>query len=204
MGSGTRGLRLRTPREGVLFHSQPTRVVLLFPRGGWGLWGKGLFFAASAALGSGGPLPNPELVPTDYSHPRWPCTQDAGDFGFCCRGRDARTRQKSLAWSSDPGGKGLAVQNHCVQRACPGVQISNPSCPSFLRPTAAPGPHPAGPPLSQRKADWEEEASCLASPGTSALSALVHIRRATPSKSRHPLNSVGPGRYGPKRVNTAM
>lgn len=111
----TSGLRLRTPKEGVLFHSQPARVVLVFPRGGWGLWGKGLFFAASAALESGETLPRPELVPTDYSHPRWPCTQDWGDFGFCCRGRDACTRQKSPAWPSDPGGKGAG----CSKSLCP-------------------------------------------------------------------------------------
>lgn len=94
-----------------------------------------------------------------------------GDFGFCCRGHDACTRQESPGWPSVPSHQGSPGASW-------GGSIQPRAAPSSL----APGPFPAGPPLSQKGDCWEEGASCLSSPGTSGSSPALAVQRGRPSR----------------------
>lgn len=189
---GKGGWRLLTPRRGDPFSHWPRWGMCLLEED-VGHQGDGFFIPCSC---SGPPearryCPGLSWFPPATHTPSGPAYRRR-DFGFCCRDRDACTRQESPARPSVPSGQGLAGQGSL----CPAE--SGPSCLFFLRPPLAPGLFPAGPPLGQKEASCGEGASCSFSPGTSASPAPCP--RGCPEM---PWTAGAPRGVGPAWINTA-
>lgn len=145
--------------EGEPLYHWPCRGDGMSHRGRGGRWGGGLMPSsqplwAPSSRASQCPGLGWFLLAT---HPRWPCT--VGGLWFLLQGPRClhQAGKHSLA---------ICPQRPRVPRGIGGWDCPAQSCPFFLRPPLAPGPFPAGPPLSQKEVCWGEGTSCPSSPGT--------------------------------------
>lgn len=159
-----------------------------------GRWGEGGLFTSLQLLwpprSRDSHCPRLGWFPLSAHTPGGPA-HSRGDFGFCCRGHDACTRQERPAWPSVPSRQGSPGASW-------GGNVQPRAAPLLLQASFSPWALPSRATVSQKRDCWEEGASCASSPGTSGSSPALAVKRGRPSRE------LDPEGYRPRWVNTAV
>lgn len=159
-----------------------------------GRWGEGGLFTSLQLLwpprSRDSHCPRPGWFPLSAHTPGGPA-HSRGDFGFCCRGHDACTRQERPAWPSMPSRQGSPG-------AWWGGNVQPRAAPLLLQASFSPWALPSRATRVPEEGLLGGGSFRASSPGTSGSSPALAVKRGRPSRE------LDPEGYRPRWVNTAV